>query len=61
MTTLMDLRRAIDAGLGSGESLATVEEEIIEPSPLSDDEKSALWLYAWSLADVEGRTAGPAS
>jgi hypothetical protein len=51
MTTLMELRGAIDAGMGRGESFSTVEDEIIEPSPLSDEAKSALWLYAWSFVD----------
>lgn len=32
----------------AGASLDKVEEEIIEPSDLSDDQKAALWLYAWS-------------
>ena len=30
---------------------AGVEDELIELSDLSDDEKSALWLYAWSFVD----------
>ena len=51
MTRLTELQRAIDAGMRRGESLSTVEDEIIEPSPLSDEEKSALWLYAWSFVD----------
>lgn len=51
MTTLMELQRAIDVGMRRGESFSTVEAEIIEPSRLSDEEKSALWLYAWSFVD----------
>ena len=51
MTTLMELRRAIDVGMRQGESFSSVEDRIIEPSHLSDDAKSALWLYAWSFVD----------
>ena len=51
MTRLTELQRAIDAGMRRGESFSTVEDEIIEPSRLSDEEKSALWLYAWSFVD----------
>ena len=29
-------------------SIDAVHAELIEPSGLSDDEKAALWLYAWS-------------
>jgi hypothetical protein len=51
MTTLMELRGAIEAGMHRGESFSTIEDEIIEPSRLSDEAKSALWLYAWSFVD----------
>jgi hypothetical protein len=49
MTTLMELRRAIEVAMRRGESFSTVEDGIIEPSGLSDEAKSALWLYAWSF------------
>jgi hypothetical protein len=40
------------AGLFSeGASLERVEAEVIERCGLRQDEKSALWLYAWSLSD----------
>ena len=51
MTTLMELQGAIEAGMRRGQSFSTVEDEIIEPSRMSDDAKSALWLYAWSFVD----------
>ena len=51
MTTLMELQGAIEVGMRRGESFSTVEDEIIEPSRMSDDAKSALWLYAWSFVD----------
>ncbi len=51
MTQLMELQRAIDVGMRRGESFSTVEAEIIEPSRLSDEAKSALWLYAWSFVE----------
>jgi hypothetical protein len=51
MATLMELQGAIDVGMRKGKSLSSVEDEIIEPSRLSDEAKSALWLYAWSFVD----------
>jgi hypothetical protein len=51
MTTLMELQGAIEEGMRRGESFSTVEDEIIEPSRMSDEAKSALWLYAWSFVD----------
>jgi hypothetical protein len=51
MKTLMELQRAIDAGMRQGESFSSVEDRLIEPSQLSDEAKSALWLYAWSFVD----------
>jgi hypothetical protein len=51
MATLMELQGAIDDGMSRGESFSTVEDEIIEPSRLSAEAKSALWLYAWSFVD----------
>lgn len=51
MTTLMQFQRAIDGRMRGGASFSSVEDELIEPSRLSDDAKSALWLYAWSFVD----------
>jgi hypothetical protein len=36
--------------LEAGSSLETVEDRIIEPTPLDEERRSALWLYAWSVA-----------
>ena len=44
-----DVRRR----MSRGGSVDDVEAEIIEPSSFNDDEKAALWLYAWSY--VPGR------
>jgi hypothetical protein len=51
MTTLMELQGAIDHAMRGGTSFSRIEDEIIEPSYLSDEAKSALWLYAWSFVD----------
>ena len=37
--------------LSEGASLERVEAEVIERCDLHQDQKSALWLFAWSLAD----------
>jgi hypothetical protein len=51
MTTLMQFQRAIEVRMGGGASFSSIEDELIEPSRLSDEAKSALWLYAWSFVD----------
>jgi hypothetical protein len=45
------MQSRIDGMLSEGASLARVESEVIDRCGLHQDEKSALWLYAWSLAD----------
>jgi hypothetical protein len=45
------LQEVIAAMMSGGASLDTVEERVIEPSALEPDQKSALWLYAWSFTD----------
>jgi hypothetical protein len=42
-----------------GISLDQVEIEVIDHSPLNQDQKAALWLYAWSFRDdpTQGREA----
>jgi hypothetical protein len=51
MTTLIEFQRAIDTRMRRGESFSTIEDELIEPSRLSSEAKSALWLYGWSFVD----------
>ena len=45
----------IDGLLSEGASLERVEAEVIERCNLHQDEKSALWLYAWSIVDRPAR------
>jgi hypothetical protein len=51
MTTVIELQRAIEIQMRAGASFSAIEDEIIEPSGLDDDAKSALWLYAWSFVN----------
>jgi hypothetical protein len=34
-----------------GDAFAMIEDEVINPSALSEREKAALWLYGWSFVD----------
>jgi hypothetical protein len=34
--------------LDNGASLETIEQHVIEPMPLDEERRSALWLYAWA-------------
>ena len=42
------LRAAIATRLERGDSLDTVERELIAPSRLPEEQQTALWVYAWS-------------
>ena len=49
MSTLKQLQGDVAARMRRGETFASVEAEVIDPSGLSDAEKAALWLYGWSF------------
>ena len=52
MATLIELQHEIDARMRDGASFSSIEDDMIEPTDLSAEEKSALWLYAWSFVDA---------
>ena len=58
MSALADLQHEVDARLRCGEPFAQIEHDVIEPSDLSEEDKSALWLYGWSSLG-EGRFRHP--
>ena len=45
--------------IDGGATLATVQKELIEPARLSEDERAALWLYAWSYAQHQRQSPRP--
>ena len=51
---LDELRDEIELRLGLGKSLSEVQAELIDPVPLDEDAKAALWLFAWCCASKEG-------
>ena len=51
-------RRIIQA-VKAGMDLAVIEEKIIEPAPVEEDEKAALWLYAQALGERATPTREP--
>jgi hypothetical protein len=51
MTSSVHLQDRIAAMMRDGAPIDQVESEVIDPSALSSDQKSALWLYAWSLME----------
>ncbi len=55
MATVGYLQREVDVRLGRGDPFSTVEADVIEPSGLSEEGKSALWLYGWAHLE-RGRT-----
>ena len=44
-------RERVAEAIGEGAPLAEIETELIEPAPLPEDLRDALWLYAWGLSE----------
>jgi hypothetical protein len=55
MATLVELRRRIDARMRRGASFSSIEDDVIDTSNLSDEQKSALWLYGWSFVALDAQ------
>jgi hypothetical protein len=49
------LRETVAMRATSGESLDAIEDEVIEPSGLPEDQKAALWLYGWASQQRSGK------
>lgn len=43
------LELAVRTRMLAGRGLSEVEEQLIDPAPLSAEKKAVLWLLAWSL------------
>ena len=53
-------RRQIMQRLDAGSDLDEIEDELINSlSEVSDDERAALWLFAWSYRHSPARAAAP--
>jgi hypothetical protein len=55
------LRAAIATRLERGDTLDTVERELIAPSGLPEELQSALWVYAWSCPERRAASQPPLS
>ena len=53
---ISDLHRQIAHAVRAGLDLNDIEQEIIEPAAIAEDEKSALWLYAQVLSERPRRS-----
>jgi cytochrome c-type biogenesis protein CcmH/NrfF len=58
------LQLAVRKRMLAGHGLGAVEDEVIDPAPVSTEKKAVLWLLAWSLlpssyqlAEVEAHIA----
>jgi hypothetical protein len=49
-----ELQREIAQAVRAGSSLDQIEQQIIDPADIDEDEKAALWLYADALEDLRG-------
>ena len=50
-----DLRDLISDCADGDQALEVIERNVIAPARLSEDQKSGLWLYAWSSAGLGHR------
>lgn len=50
-------RECVVDGLAAGLTLEEVDEQLLGDAPLGDDEKAALWLYGFSLLDLQEQPA----
>jgi hypothetical protein len=48
------LQEEIAAWVQAGHGLDEIEAGLIDPAPVGDDNRAALWLYAWALRDGGG-------
>jgi hypothetical protein len=52
LVTAGEVRSQIRSSTSDGDPLDRIEHELIDPAPLDDDQKSGLWLYAWSSLEL---------
>lgn len=57
-----EFERQIEVAVSAAVDLSEIEATIIDPAPLDEDEKAALWLYAEALGERrrESMLTGPA-
>jgi hypothetical protein len=56
MPTLVDgLQHEIAAGVTAGMAIDEIEDRLIAPAPLPEDQQAALWLYGWALEQLADR------
>jgi hypothetical protein len=49
-------RDLIDDLVADGATLTDIERDVIEESPLNEDSRDALWLYAWGSIERARQT-----
>jgi hypothetical protein len=54
------LRQIADAVL-AGAGIDAIDEAIIDPAPLDEEQKSVLWLYAQALQDRRSNGCSPSA
>lgn len=55
-TALHGLSDRIVMWIDGGATLGAVDEGLIEAAPVGEDERAALWLFAWSYANRRQRS-----
>jgi hypothetical protein len=56
MPTFVDgLQHEIAAGVTAGMAIDEIDDQLIAPAPLPEDQQAALWLYGWALERLADR------
>ena len=48
---ISELHQQIALAVDEGQGIDDIEQSIIDPAPIAEDEQSALWLYADALLE----------
>jgi hypothetical protein len=54
-TTSSIVRNRVASLVAAGRGLDEIEAKVLDPAPVNEEARSALWLYAWVLEERHGR------
>jgi hypothetical protein len=54
---LTALREAVEERIVLGDGLERIEAEVVDPAPLDEERRAALWLFAWHRVETAADSA----
>ena len=58
---IVEIQAEIERRMRAGVRFDEIEHHVIDPAPLNDDQKAALWLFAWSFVPESRQRADAAA